>query len=76
MLHLGDGERLDAAVVDRCVSLVESTSPSALLSGSLDAARRLAAVHGGERLDQALVEIARRGRQSGRSPGSPSSARS
>ena len=59
MLHLGDGERLDAAVVDRCVSLVESTSPSALLSGSLDAARRLAAVHGGERLDQALVEIAR-----------------
>jgi lysine decarboxylase len=59
MLHLGRGERLDAAVVDRCVSLVESTSPSALLSGSLDAARRLAAVHGRERLDQALVEIAR-----------------
>ena len=52
MLHLGDGDRLDAAVVDRCVSLVESTSPSALLSGSLDAARRLAAVHGGERLDR------------------------
>ena len=43
MLHLGDGERVDAAVVDRCVSLVETTSPSALLSGSLDAARRLAA---------------------------------
>ncbi len=36
------GERIDEAVVDRCVSLVESTSPSALLSGSLDAARRLA----------------------------------
>ena len=59
MLHLGQGERLDAAVVDRCVSLVESTSPSALLSGSLDAARRLAAVHGSERLDKTLVEIAR-----------------
>ena len=37
MLHLGHGGRLDAAVVDRCVSLVETTSPSALLSGSLDA---------------------------------------
>lgn len=59
MLHLGAGERLDAAVVDRCVSLVESTSPSALLSGSLDAARRLAAVHGAARLDETLVEIAR-----------------
>jgi arginine decarboxylase len=59
MLHLGGGDRLDPAVVDRCVSLVESTSPSALLSGSLDAARRLASVHGAERLDEALAEIAR-----------------
>ena len=59
MLHLGGGDRLDPAVVDRCVSLVESTSPSALLSGSLDAARRLAAVHGAERLDETLAEIAR-----------------
>ena len=41
MLHLGDGGRIDEAVVDRCVSLVETTSPSALLCGSLDAARRL-----------------------------------
>ena len=46
MLHLGDGGRIDAAVVDRCVSLVETTSPSGLLSGSLDAARRQAYVHG------------------------------
>ena len=59
MLHLGDGDRLDAAVVDRSVSLVESTSPSALLSGSLDAARRLASVHGAERLEATLAEIAR-----------------
>jgi lysine decarboxylase len=59
MLHLGAGDRLDPAVVDRCVSLVESTSPSALLSGSLDAARRLAAVHGAERLEQTLAEVAR-----------------
>jgi lysine decarboxylase len=58
MLHLGAGDRLDPAVVDRCVSLVESTSPSALLSGSLDAARRLAAVHGAERLDETLAQLA------------------
>ena len=46
MLHLGHGGRIDDAVVDRCVSLVETTSPSGLLTGSLDAARRQAAVHG------------------------------
>jgi lysine decarboxylase len=51
MLHLGwESEgRLDDRVVDRAVTLVESTSPSALLSASLDAARRQGAVHG-ERL--------------------------
>ncbi|HEX6229153.1 MAG TPA: DegT/DnrJ/EryC1/StrS family aminotransferase [Solirubrobacterales bacterium] len=59
MLHLGEGDLLDEAVVDRSVSLVESTSPSALLSGSLDAARRRARVHGGELLDAGLREIAR-----------------
>lgn len=58
MLHLGRGGRLDAAVVDRCVSLVESTSPSGLLSGSLDAARRQAAVHGVELLGETLAAIA------------------
>jgi lysine decarboxylase len=58
MLHLGDGGRLDAAVVDRCVSLVETTSPSGLLTGSLDAARRQAAVHGPELLGETLEAIA------------------
>ena len=58
MLHLGRGGRLDAAVVDRCVSLVETTSPSGLLSGSLDAARRHAAVHGVELLGETLAAIA------------------
>jgi lysine decarboxylase len=58
MIHLGS-DRLEPAVVDRCVSLVESTSPSALLGGSLDAARRLAAVHGEELLDRSLAAIAR-----------------
>jgi lysine decarboxylase len=46
ILHLGRGELLDQAVVDRCVTLVESTSPSSLLAGSLDGARRQAAEHG------------------------------
>jgi arginine decarboxylase len=58
MLHLGAGGRLDPAVVDRCVSLVETTSPSGLLSGSLDAARRQAYVHGEGLLEEALAEIA------------------
>jgi lysine decarboxylase len=59
MLHLGAGGRIDPAVVDRCVSLVETTSPSGLLSGSLDAARRQAAVHGVELLSETLAAIAR-----------------
>jgi arginine decarboxylase len=58
MLHLGHGGRLDPAIVDRCVSLVETTSPSGLLTGSLDAARRRAAVHGGELLEETLSAIA------------------
>ncbi|HVQ59095.1 MAG TPA: aminotransferase class V-fold PLP-dependent enzyme [Solirubrobacterales bacterium] len=58
MLHLGRGGRIDAAVVDRCVSLVETTSPSGLLTGSLDAARRQAQVHGEELLTETLAGIA------------------
>src|SRR6195952_2368662 len=58
MLHLGAGERIDPAVVDRCVSLVETTSPSGLLSGSLDAARRQAYVHGAELLGETLAAVA------------------
>lgn len=59
MLHLGEGGRIDPAVVDRCVSLVETTSPSGLLTGSLDAARRQAAVHGVELLGETLAAVAR-----------------
>ena len=32
MLHLGHGDLLDEDVVDRCVTLIESTSPSSLLT--------------------------------------------
>ena len=59
MLHLGEGDRMDAAVVDRSVSLVETTSPSGLLTGSLDAARRQASVHGDGLLDETLKGIRR-----------------
>ena len=60
MVHLGHDaqERIDENVVDRCVTLIESTSPSALLAGSLDAARRLAATRGRELLDETLQALA------------------
>ena len=54
MLHLGRGSRLDAPLIDRCVTLLESTSPSSLLSASLDAARRLAVTEGQEMLSETL----------------------
>jgi arginine decarboxylase len=57
MLHVGRGGRIDDAVVDRCVSLVETTSPSGLLSGSLDAARRQVSVHGERMLGEALAAL-------------------
>jgi arginine decarboxylase len=69
MLHLGEGGRIDGAIVDRCVSLVETTSPSALLSGSLDAARRLASVHGERLLDETLAGIAATHREIDTIPG-------
>jgi arginine decarboxylase len=69
MLHLGHGGRIDPAVVDRCVSLVETTSPSGLLTGSLDAARRQAAVHGLELLGETLEAIARTREQIVQIPG-------
>jgi arginine decarboxylase len=57
IVHLG-GELVEEEVVDRCVSLVESTSPSSLLSGSLDAARRQAAIHGEEMLGETIAALA------------------
>jgi lysine decarboxylase len=56
MLHLGTESeaRLDENVVDRAVTLVESTSPSSLLTASLDAQRRYAAWDGRELLEETL----------------------
>jgi arginine decarboxylase len=59
ILHLGHGARVDEDVIDRSVTLVESTSPNALLTASLDAARRFAATRGQELLDETLQTLAR-----------------
>jgi lysine decarboxylase len=60
MLHLGSagGELIDEGAVDRAVTLTESTSPSALLTASLDAARRQAATQGRELLERAVAMLA------------------
>jgi arginine decarboxylase len=60
MLHLGygAGELIGEDAVDRAVTLTESTSPSSLLGGSLDAARRQAAVHGRELLGRTIAALA------------------
>ena len=59
ILHLGDDGRVDEDVIDRSVTLVESTSPNALLTASLDAARRFAATRGHELLDETLEALQR-----------------
>jgi arginine decarboxylase len=58
MVHLGHGALLDEEVVDRCVTVLESTSPNALLSASLDSARRAAAVEGEALLTETLRGLA------------------
>jgi arginine decarboxylase len=58
MLHLGHGELLDERIIDRSLTLLESTSPNSLLTGSLDAARRQAAVHGEELLGETISGLA------------------
>ncbi len=58
MLHVSDSERVDVAAVSRAVRLVRSTSPSALLMASLDAARRQLAVHGEALLDRTIKAAA------------------
>jgi lysine decarboxylase len=61
MIHLGQGDLIEEGVVDRCVTLVESTSPNGLLFASLDAARRLAATRGRELVGETIraLEAAR-----------------
>ncbi len=65
MLHLGHGAgaAIGEDTVDRAVTLTESTSPNSLLAGSLDAARRQAAVHGRELLGRTMAALARARKQ-------------
>jgi arginine decarboxylase len=60
MLHLGHaaGRLIGEDTIDRAVTLTESTSPSSLLTASLDAARRQAAVHGRELLSHTMEVLA------------------
>ncbi|MGH2852005.1 MAG: aminotransferase class I/II-fold pyridoxal phosphate-dependent enzyme [Solirubrobacteraceae bacterium] len=58
MLHLGGG-RLDELIVDRTVTLTESTSPNSLMTASLDAQRRLAATRGRELIAEIATEVDR-----------------
>jgi arginine decarboxylase len=59
MLHVArEPVGIDPEVVDRAVTLVESTSPSSLLLGSLDAQRRYIAVQGHELLEEAIEAMA------------------
>jgi len=62
VLHLGADEshpdgRIDATIVDRSVTLTESTSPSALLTASLDAARRQNAISGAALLAETIDSL-------------------
>ncbi|MGH2956761.1 MAG: aminotransferase class I/II-fold pyridoxal phosphate-dependent enzyme [Solirubrobacterales bacterium] len=57
ILHLGAGDLVDDGLVDRSVTLVESTSPNALLTASLDAARRFAVTRGQELLSETLATL-------------------
>jgi arginine decarboxylase len=69
ILHLGLDEYIDPDVIDRCVTLTESTSPSALLTASLDAARRQAAVSGAQLLHETIAGVKRAREEIRRIPG-------
>ncbi len=56
VLHLGS-DRIDGRIVDRSVTLVETTSPSALLTASLDAARRHNVLDGPELLAETIASL-------------------
>ena len=59
MLLVAHSARVDVGAISRTVRLVRSTSQSALLMASLDAARRQLAVHGELLLDRTIKAAAR-----------------
>jgi lysine decarboxylase len=58
MLHVADTGRVPVDAVARTLRLLRSTSPSSLLMGSLDAARRQIAVHGEALLHETIASVA------------------
>ena len=62
MLHVSESGRIDPGALSRTVRLVRSTSQSALLMASLDAARRQLALHG-EALLSATIAASRSARE-------------
>ena len=68
MLHVARSGRVDPERVARAIRLVRSTSPSALLLASLDAARRQLAVHGEALLHETLAASRRVREQLARTP--------
>jgi arginine/lysine/ornithine decarboxylase len=61
MLHISGSARIDAGAVARALRLLRSTSPSSLLTASLDGARRQLSLHGEQLLFETLeaIEVAR-----------------
>jgi arginine decarboxylase len=59
MLHVGPGREQLADALGRALRLLTSTSPSALLLASLDAARRQLVVHGARLLGDAIAAAER-----------------
>jgi arginine decarboxylase len=69
MLHIAGTGRIDIGRVGRAMRLVRSTSQSALLMASLDAARRQLAVHGEALLHEAIAAAARTRAKMAKIPG-------
>src|ERR671939_1173400 len=57
MLHIAGSGRIDVGAVARTLRLLRSTSPSSLLTASLDSARRQLALHGEQILYETLEAI-------------------
>lgn len=60
LLHVGSGPHApDEGLIDRALTLVSSTSPSSLLLGSLDGARRHAVTEGHASVEASITAVAR-----------------
>ena len=57
ILHRGHDSLIGDDLIDRCLTILETTSPSSLLSVSLDGARRFAALEGERLLGEVLDAV-------------------